>query len=108
MCSWQDTAANGAGKKVKGAWRRHKMRKASKKARKNVHFRNGASFLTDVHERSALELLRLFCVNKGVYVKLGQLMAQLDYLLPDEYVQILRVTTHAAPVDTWAQVGRRK
>jgi len=32
-------------------------------------------------------------------------VAQLDYLLPREYVETMRVMTHAAPVDSWEDVS---
>lgn len=56
-----------------------------------------------VHERAARRLLRLCEVNKGVYVKLGQHVAQLQYMLPVEYVRIMSVLTHAAPRDSFRQ-----
>lgn len=50
------------------------------------------------------ELLVLLQTNRGVYVKLGQHIGQLAYLLPPEYVNTLAVLTHAAPRDSWEQV----
>lgn len=50
------------------------------------------------HSRSAEKLLELCCKNKGVYVKVGQHIAALDYLLPSEYVQTMKVLhSHAPP-----------
>lgn len=42
-----------------------------------------------MHERAAKRLLRLAEYNGGVYIKLGQHISSLVYLVPDEYVQIL-------------------
>lgn len=54
--------------------------------------------LSEVHRRSALKLLRLCERNGGIYVKLGQHLAQLDYVLPDEYCDTLRPLLNACPV----------
>lgn len=50
------------------------------------------------HQRSAERLLRLCQCNMGVYIKLGQHVAQLDYLLPEEYTRTLAPMTRKAPV----------
>ena len=43
----------------------------------------------EVHGRNAARVLRLCLDNGGVYVKLGQHLAQLDYLLPRQYTTTL-------------------
>jgi len=50
------------------------------------------------HQRAAERLLRLCQCNMGVYIKLGQHVAQLDYLLPEEYTRTLAPMTRRAPV----------
>ena len=35
--------------------------------------------------------------NAGLYIKIGQHLGSLDYLLPKEYVQVLKVFHHTAP-----------
>lgn len=40
----------------------------------------------EVHLRSAIRLRDLISTNGGVYIKFGQHIAQLQFLLPDEYV----------------------
>eukprot|EP00297_Palpitomonas_bilix_P004482 CAMPEP_0113878716 /NCGR_PEP_ID=MMETSP0780_2-20120614/6841_1 /TAXON_ID=652834 /ORGANISM="Palpitomonas bilix" /LENGTH=687 /DNA_ID=CAMNT_0000865225 /DNA_START=53 /DNA_END=2113 /DNA_ORIENTATION=- /assembly_acc=CAM_ASM_000599 len=42
------------------------------------------------HERSAAKLRELCLANGGFYVKLGQILAQLEHLIPLEYVEALR------------------
>ena len=42
-----------------------------------------------LHERSARRLLDLCMANGGVYVKLGQHVAQLDYLVPAPFTMTL-------------------
>jgi hypothetical protein len=49
-----------------------------------------ASALHQVHLRSAMRLKTLCERNKGVYIKLGQHLGQLDYLLPPEYIDTLK------------------
>ena len=47
--------------------------------------------------RSALCLRDLCCVNGGAYIKVGQYVGSLDYLLPPEYVQTMKVLHSNAP-----------
>ncbi len=49
------------------------------------------------HQRSADTLLKMACDNGGVFIKVGQHIGALDYLLPEEYVQTLKVLHHRAP-----------
>lgn len=49
------------------------------------------------HKKSAEKLLELCCTNKGVYIKVGQHIAALDYLLPTEYVQTMKILHSRAP-----------
>ncbi|CAG9768815.1 unnamed protein product [Ceutorhynchus assimilis] len=49
------------------------------------------------HKRCAEKLLDLCCANRGVYIKVGQHIAALDYLLPSEYVQTMKVLHSNAP-----------
>jgi predicted unusual protein kinase regulating ubiquinone biosynthesis (AarF/ABC1/UbiB family) len=48
------------------------------------------SIYHEVHMRSAGRLKDMCVKNKGVYIKLGQHLSQLDYLVPSEYVDTLR------------------
>lgn len=52
---------------------------------------------TQVHQRSADKLLDLCNINGGCFIKVGQHMGALDYLLPEEYVQTMRVLHSKAP-----------
>lgn len=52
------------------------------------------------HEKSAKKLLDLCCLNKGVFVKVGQHIGSLDYLLPKEYVKTLKVLHSHAPTSS--------
>ncbi|XP_053201562.1 aarF domain-containing protein kinase 1-like [Panonychus citri] len=50
-----------------------------------------------VHTRSAEKLLKLCSINGGVFIKVGQHIGSLDYLVPPEYCQVLRVLHDRAP-----------
>lgn len=50
-----------------------------------------------VHRLAAEKLLELICINKGVYIKVGQHIGSLDYLLPKEYVSTMKVLHSNAP-----------
>lgn len=50
-----------------------------------------------VHKIAAAKLLKLINTNKGVYIKVGQHIGSLDYLLPGEYVQTMKVLHSDAP-----------
>lgn len=58
------------------------------------------------HKFAAEKLLKLCCTNKGVYIKVGQHLAALDYLLPKEYVETLKVLHKDAPSNTLEEVYR--
>lgn len=49
------------------------------------------------HKLAADRLLALCCANKGVYIKVGQHIGALEFLLPAEYVQTMKVLHSRAP-----------
>jgi len=51
----------------------------------------------ECHQRSAETLLRLCEKNGGVFIKVGQHIGALDYLLPEEYVNTMKVLHSRAP-----------
>ena len=58
------------------------------------------------HQQGAERLLKLCCSNKGVYIKVGQHIAALEYLLPKEYVQTMKVLHSHAPTSNIADIYR--
>ena len=52
---------------------------------------------SELHLRSAHRLLRLCKDNGGCFIKVGQHIAALDYLLPEEYVQTMKPLRANAP-----------
>lgn len=61
---------------------------------------------SQVHRRSAERLLRLCSSNGGVFIKVGQHVGALDYLLPPEYTQTLSVLHSHAPASSMEDVLR--
>ena len=60
--------------------------------------------LDSAHERNALRLRALLFANRGIYIKLGQHMGLLDYLLPPQYVTTMRGCFDNAPASPWSAV----
>ncbi|CAD5182440.1 unnamed protein product [Musa acuminata subsp. malaccensis] len=59
----------------------------------------------EVHKRSAHRLQDLCFRNGGIYIKLGQHISQLEYVVPEEYVQIMRASMlKRCPVSSYDQV----
>ncbi|KAJ9160321.1 hypothetical protein P3X46_025732 [Hevea brasiliensis] len=59
----------------------------------------------EVHRRSAHKLQELCFKNGGIYIKLGQHIGQLEYLVPQEYVQTMRESMlNKCPVSSYDQV----
>ncbi|KAM3294701.1 hypothetical protein ACQJBY_037530 [Aegilops geniculata] len=59
----------------------------------------------DAHLRSANRLQELCFRNGGIYIKLGQHIAQLEYVLPQEYVQTMRESMlKRCPVSSYEDV----
>lgn len=52
---------------------------------------------SECHRRSAERLLDLCCNNGGIFIKVGQHIAALQYLVPTEYVETLSILHNKAP-----------
>ncbi|XP_029316991.1 aarF domain-containing protein kinase 1 isoform X2 [Cottoperca gobio] len=57
-----------------------------------------------VHLRSAERLRDLCCANRGTFIKVGQHLGALDYLLPEEYTSTLRVLHSRAPQSSLEEI----
>lgn len=67
--------------------------------------RSGAAVVwRDAHARNAVRLLQLCVTNGGLYVKLGQHLAQLDYLVPQQYTHTLSVLFERNRSSSYADV----
>ena len=53
--------------------------------------------LSDAHWRSAEKLRNMCCANGGVFIKVGQHVGAMEYLLPMEYVETMKVLHSNAP-----------
>jgi len=59
---------------------------------------------TSTHERAAKRLLTLCRQNGGAYIKVGQHLANLDHLLPTEYITILSSLYSSTPPSSYEDV----
>lgn len=59
---------------------------------------------SQVHLRSAERLRELCCSNRGTFIKVGQHLGALDYLLPEEYTRTLKVLHSQAPQSTRQEI----
>lgn len=57
-----------------------------------------------LHKINADRLKDLFFQNKGIYVKIGQYIGMLDYLVPEPYVAAMRGCFDDAPASTWPEI----
>ena len=57
-----------------------------------------------VHRKAAERLKTLCFENKGVYIKVGQHLANLDYLIPQEYIEVLSALYDSNPRTDYADV----
>ena len=65
---------------------------------KNTQLTDDLDAWSKVHSKSANKLLNMCTKNGGVYIKVGQHIATLRYLIPNEYCDILKVLHSKAPV----------
>ena len=56
------------------------------------------------HARNATRLRDMCSQNKGVYIKLGQHLAMLDYVLPEQYTTTLSTLLAQTPTTPWEDV----
>ncbi|XP_028931107.1 aarF domain-containing protein kinase 1 isoform X3 [Ornithorhynchus anatinus] len=61
---------------------------------------------SQVHLRSAERLRELCCANRGTFIKVGQHLGALDYLLPEEYTSTLKVLHSQAPQSSMQEVKK--
>ena len=51
-----------------------------------------------------MKLRDLCCVNGGIFIKVGQHLGTLDYLLPEEYVKTMKILHTDAPQSSFESV----
>jgi len=62
------------------------------------------SKLSRCHDRNAQRLRDMCSINKGVYIKLGQHLCMLDYILPENYTTVLSTLLAQTPFSSWDDV----
>jgi hypothetical protein len=67
----------------------HQAAVALAEAEEHLTKMGGDSPKSKVHRKAAQRLLKLCRDNGGVYIKVGQHLANLDYLVPEEYIDVL-------------------
>lgn len=60
--------------------------------------------LAKAHKMAAERLLKLICLNRGIYIKAGQHIGALEYLLPKEYIDTMKVLYSNAPQNSIEEV----
>ncbi|KRX57814.1 putative aarF domain-containing protein kinase 1 -like protein, partial [Trichinella sp. T9] len=60
--------------------------------------------MSGVHQRSADRMLKLAHKNGGCYIKVGQHLSSLDYLLPMEYIRTLSSLLKDAPLSSFDDI----
>lgn len=58
------------------------------------------------HQKAADRVLELCCLNRGVYIKVGQHIGALEYLLPIEFVNTMKILHSKAPSNTLEEIYR--
>lgn len=64
----------------------------------------GGSHMSQIHKQAAQRLVALCRTNAGVYIKIGQHLANLDYIIPQEYIDGLGCLLDDAPTSTYESV----
>lgn len=62
--------------------------------------------IEDLHEIASEKLLRLLMTNKGLYIKLGQAIANQGTLFPRAYQERFPKLYDSAPLDNWEKMDR--
>ena len=68
------------------------------------YWQAGENVTSETHAEAAKEMYTCFRANAGAYIKMGQLIRQLDQLLPPEYTTELQPLMDAAPRTSFADV----
>ena len=64
----------------------------------------GKEITDEIHEKAAKLLYECFAKNSGTYIKIGQMIGQLDLLVPEKYVEIFEPMCQEAPTTDWEDV----
>ena len=62
--------------------------------------------MKEAHARASQRLRECLQANRGLYIKVGQHLGVLDYVLPPEYLDAMSCFYDAAPQSSWNSVER--
>ena len=62
--------------------------------------------MKEAHARASHRLRECLQANRGLYIKVGQHLGVLDYVLPPEYLDAMSCFYDAAPQSSWTSVER--
>ena len=68
------------------------------------YLKAGDNVTSETHAESAKEIYECFRSNGGAYIKMGQLILQLDQLIPPEYITHFAPLMNEAPLTTFEDV----
>lgn len=71
-----------------------------------INNHNRLLFYHDLHTRNARRLAQICLKNRGLYIKLGQHLAMLDYVLPQEYLDELKILLDQTPHSSKESIER--
>jgi hypothetical protein len=98
-----------AEKRQKKLEQKAEMQKAAMnlaEAEEKLNSIEGESPKSKLHRKEAQRLLELCHTNGGVYIKIGQHLANLDYLIPPEYIEVLSGLFNDNPQTKYEDVRR--
>lgn len=75
-----------------------------KKLTSNAKLKDDLKAWSEVHSHAAERILKLCTANGGVFIKVGQHIASLEYLVPYEYCEVLKVLHNRAPISPISEV----
>jgi aarF domain-containing kinase len=82
------------------------LRTVRSKAYKELNPQKKEEMLAPVHKRAAVRLRDLFFKNAGIYIKIGQHLTQLQYVLPEAYVVEMMPMLDKAPTTQFKRVRK--
>jgi len=66
----------------------------------------GDNITSELHTKNARIMYEMMKTNGGIFIKAGQQIAQLESLVPDEWIQVLEPMQMAAPTTSFERVKR--
>ena len=64
----------------------------------------GDVYTSELHYKNAKVMYNMMRTNAGMYIKAGQSVAQMQSLIPDEYIEVFEPMQQAAPTTPYSEV----